>query len=537
MTEGYEAAGSEFEVSGAQQSFEELTVESLMAFPPKSARPPWMVTRFPVSMEEFASLNEAADQLDGQSLDAFADGADTDSDIEEEYEEDPAEGTESSSEFADFAPQTGASFEGIPQTAWRPPDCTCAVGPNDVMVAVNTDLAVYSKSGTLKFRWANMTALFQNVLPSGASLFDPVIAYDHYAKRWIVVVAARRATPAGSWLMVGVSQGSNPGGAYWIWALDATRDGSNATNNWADFPMLGFDTQGIYISTNQFQFNGGFQYAKIRILNKAELYSGGTGSGHSIKWYDYWNLKNPDNSDAFTLQPAKHYRGTGGNPPAYFVNALWPKGNSLTFWTLRNPVGYWRGGSPSLSKDSISCRSYDLPPDARQRGTNTRVETNDTRLLQAVYQNVGNTRRVWTCHTSKISWRGDSEARSAVQWYEIDVSNKSIVQQNGYGASGRYYYFPSIQTDLRRNAYLVFSRSGENEYASLRQTGRKVGAPNNDLENSKLLKAGESSYTGGRWGDYFGMCRDGGDANRVWMYGEYADAGGNWGTWVASAKY
>ena len=47
----------------------------------------------------------------------------------------------------------GTSFEGIPATAWRPPDNTCAVGPEHVMLAVNTDLAVYAKTGTL--RWAN----------------------------------------------------------------------------------------------------------------------------------------------------------------------------------------------------------------------------------------------------------------------------------------------------------------------------------------------------------------------------------------------
>lgn len=543
MPDDYESGGSEFEVFGESQSLEDLTVEDLLAVmteTPKSSRPPWMKTRFPVLMDEFQQLNEMANQPDeastGTALAAFTDESSADADLEAEYEEDTPEGEEFSNEPEAFAPPLGNSFEGIPNTAFRPPDCTCAVGPSHVMVAVNTDYAVYNKSGS-RLRRAPLSLLFKNVLPSNGRLFDPVIAYDHYSKRWIVVVAARRTSPKGSWLMVGVSKDSNPLGSYWIWALDATKDGGNASNNWADFPMLGFDTQGIYITTNQFQFNGGFQYTKLRILNKSELYGGGTGSNHNIKWYDFWNLKNPDNSQAFTVQPAKHYRGTGGNPPAYLVNALWPKGNSLTLWTLKNPIGYWRGGSPSLSKNKVSCRSYDLPPDGQQKGTSTAIETNDSRLLQAVFQYVGGTQRLWTCHTSKITWSGDSAARSAVQWYEIDIAQKSVVQQNGYGARGKYYYFPAIQTDLRRNAYLVFSRSGSTEYACLRQTGRRVSAPANDLENSRLIKAGEGSYTGGRWGDYFGICRDGGDANRVWMYGEYADTGNNWGTWIASAKF
>ena len=39
-------------------------------------------------------------------------------------------------------------------TAWQPPDCACAVGPDHVLLAVNTDLAGYSKTGHQIFRWA-----------------------------------------------------------------------------------------------------------------------------------------------------------------------------------------------------------------------------------------------------------------------------------------------------------------------------------------------------------------------------------------------
>ncbi len=137
----------------------------------------------------------------------------------------------------------------------------------------------------------------------------------------------------------------------------------------------------------------------------------------------------------------------------------------------------------------------------------------------------------------KGSWAGDSEARSVIQWYEIDVPTASVVQQNAFGAPGAYYYFPAIQTDVRRNVHLVFGRSSATEYASLRQTGRKVTAALGSMESSVQVKAGESTYLGGRWGDYFGICRDGSDANRIWGYGKYAAVRGSWGTWVYSAKY
>lgn len=547
VADTYFGAGSEA-TEGASRSLSDVTVAELMAFAPSPARPDWMVTRFPVSMEEYRSLEMAARVADpmqallpGDEAQADPSGEQTAFAAAVELDFPEAASVEPAGLMAagptPAAPGMTANFAGIPATGWQPPDNNIAVGPSHVLVAVNTDLAGYSKSGTLLFRWPNMTTLFSPVLPSGAQIFDPQLAYDHYSGRYIVVAAARRASPAGSWLMVGVTQTGDPGGAYWVWALDASVNGSAATNNWADYPMLGFDTQGIYITCNMFQIGGGFVYSKLRILNKAELYAGGTGAGHSIRWYDLWGLRNPDSSMAFTVLPAKHFRGTGGNPAAYLVNGLWPSGSTLTLWTLNNPIAFWSGGAPSLASAAVSCRSYDLPPDAQQPGTTTRLETNDSRLMHAVFQYVGTTQRLWTCQTSKYTWSGDSEARAVAQWYEIDVPSRTVVQQNAFGASGLYYFFPAIQTDLSRNTYLVFSRAGSGEFGQLRQTGRRATDAANTLQGSALIRAGASAYTGGRWGDYFGICRDGGDANQVWMYGEFANTGGAWGTQVAAARY
>ncbi len=528
---------------GSSIDLRDLSPTDLLAYPDTPEPVSWKKTKYPVSMEEFQSMCLEAQAPDAMSLAASEDTAG------DEDEEAVAMEAESESEIGEeslnpeaftadaLAPSKFRNFRSIPDTGWRPPDNTLGVGSNRVVTAVNVDIAGYTKSGTLKFRWPNMTTLFRNVLPPGAGLFDPRVIYDHYERRWLIIVDAKRNSPRGSWIMVAASKSSDPGAGYWVWALNARLNGSTNTNNWADYTTVGIDTQGLYLSNNMFGFTSGFQYSKLRILNKAELYAGGNGPSHSIAWYDFWNIKNPDNSVAFTIQPCMHFRGKGGNPPAYLINALWPGGNKLTMWTLTNPIGHWRGGTAKLKAKSISCRNYSLPPDAIQKGSNTRIETNDSRLLNAIYQVVGGTRRLWTTHTSKLTWSGDSEARSVVQWYEIDVAKRKVRQQNAYGAKGRYYFYPAIQTDIRRNGFIVFGRSGNTEYGSLRYTGRRVSAPKHDLENSRLIKGGESPYLGGRWGDYFGICRDGDNSRRVWMYGEYAAVRGRWGTWVAEAGY
>jgi hypothetical protein len=207
-------------------------------------------------------------------------------------------------------------------------------------------------------------------------------------------------------------------------------------------------------------------------------------------------------------------------------------------WTLGNPLGLWTGGAPTLTSASVTCRSYDLPPDAVQRdGGAVRIETNDTRLLNAVFQSVGGTQRLWTTHTSAFTWPGDSEARSVVQWYEIDVPSRAVSQQNGFGGSGRHYFYPVIQTDINRNAYLTFGRSASDEYGQLRQTGRLVNDAAGQLQGSALVVAGQGAYSGGRWGDYAGIGRDPSDARSVWSYGEYAGSGNTWRTRVASARF
>jgi hypothetical protein len=534
MADDYES-GAGGTGAGVLRSLTDVTPEDLMKLTPNPARPTWQVTRYPVSMEEFHELNEAAQEHDPEdeaAQTALEDvAAQPDAELAAVEEFDPPEGSVLSAP-GELAPNQLANFEGLAQTAWRPPDCTVAVGPNDVLAGVNTDVGGYSKAGAQKFKWVNTSALFAPVLPSGAGIFDPKIVYDHYAGRWVVVVAARRQSPAGSWILIGASQGGNAAGPYWVWSLDASLDGSTATNNWADFPNLGFDTQAVYITLNMFQIGGGFRYTKLRILNKAQLYA-----GSSLGWFDFWNLKNPDGSMAFTIQPAVHFRGLGGNPPAYLVNNFFGSGASLTLWTLTNPLGNWTGGSAALTRVAVPCLKYALPPDGEQPGTSTRIETDDNRLLNAVFQNAGGVRRLWTTHSTKQSWPGDSAARSAVQWYEIDVPTHSVSQQNRYGASGRYYFYPAIQTDVFRNAYVVLGRSGPNVFAELRQTGRKVGDAPNSLQGSGLVSAGQSAYVGGRWGDYFGICRDGGDDTVVWMYGQYAGRNGTWATRACGTKF
>jgi hypothetical protein len=59
-----------------------------------------------------------------------------------------------------------------------------------------------------------------------------------------------------------------------------------------------------------------------------------------------------------------------------------------------------------LQKFAVACRRYDLPPDAEQPDTTTRIETNDSRLLSSMFQYVGGVQRLWVANTSatRTAW-------------------------------------------------------------------------------------------------------------------------------------
>ena len=209
-------------VTGTARDPWHLPPGALAPVQPPVGRPSWQVTRWPVDPAEYQRLVEAARQPD---MLAFAAAATA---------------VQDAAAPVATAPTIGENFDGIGVTTLDPPDPAIAVGPNDVMTAVNAQFAVAAKSSPRTLDQAPFSALFGPVLPPGANfMFDPKLMYDHFAKRWIVLVGAKRETPRGSWIMFAVSQTSDPRGSYHTWALDASIDGTKATTNWADYPTLG----------------------------------------------------------------------------------------------------------------------------------------------------------------------------------------------------------------------------------------------------------------------------------------------------------
>jgi hypothetical protein len=417
------------------------------------------------------------------------------------------------------APGTLGAFGGISATGWAPPDCTLAAGPAHVLAAVNSTVHVYAKTGGAPVLQRTLTAWFSNVI-SQAKIFDPKALYDQHAGRWVLMAVAVRKLPQESFHLLSVSTSSNPLGPWRTYKLDARRDGATLTNNWADYPALGVDNQAFYITSNMFQFDGGFQYAKLRVIPKAGPYSGGPAP-----FFDFVKLKNLNGSLAFTVQPCHTF---GAPQVEYMVNTAFPSGNFLTIWRVVNPT---------RTRRNVGIAAYGLPPDATQKGTSTALDTGDVRVLNAVFRGGS----VWTTFTSRHDW-GDGTNVAVAHWLQVDATTGALVQQGLFGTGGRHYFYPALMPDGNGNATMVFARSGAAEFASTRVTGRRAADTLGQLQASAELKAGVARYVhviGGRnrWGDYAGIANDPTDNATVWCYHCFASAVDTWGTWLGATRF
>jgi hypothetical protein len=422
------------------------------------------------------------------------------------------------------APTGTTNFAGL-VTTWLPPDCTMAVGPQHVLLSVNSSVAVYGKAGGASVLQRTLSQWFSNVV-QGLTVFDPKALFDQHAGRWVLLAVAVGQNPNRSLYLLSVSNSADPLGPWRNYALDATRDGSAASNNWADFPALGVDSKALYVTSNQFAFGGGFQYAKIRVIPKAGPYSGGPAA-----FVDFVRMRNANNTTAFTIQPCHTF---GAPQVEYLVNTAFPSGNFLTLWEISNPTS----ATPTLVRKQVAVSPYSLPPNADQSGGPPPLNTGDVRVLHAVFRGDS----IWTAFTTAQNWGGAAN-RASIQWCQIRAAVPSVVQQGVYGTAASHYFFPAICPDNNGNVTMVFSRSGSAGFGSVLYTGRRATDPLGTLQPSALLKAGVAHYvrldSGGRnrWGDYAGVAADPANPRVIWFYGEYASAVNTWGTWAGSAFF
>lgn len=342
-------------------------------------------------------------------------------------------------------PQLKGSFEGLNlfqqryarggnQFTVEPPDQALCVGNGHVLEAVNDVLNVYDKTGAsqlpdntatnvvagiptdvghavdLNSFFGYAPAIDRSTGLRAQEITDPVCLFDAATQRFFVAVLTLETFPHGGFthqnhIDMAVSQTADPTGTWNIFRFDVTNDGTNTGGvnpgpYLGDYPHIGADANGVYITTNSYPWlANGFAGAQIYALSKAQLAAG--ASTVTMAHVDTSGMV-PLPSDAgaaqpgFTVWPAQS-PGTGSYETAaggteYFLSsnaadeATHPVAgfggsyvsDKVIVWALANTSSLDTSTpAVSLSAKVLGAEQYAIPPRAQQPGAGT-APTKDT---------------------------------------------------------------------------------------------------------------------------------------------------------------
>ncbi|MBI4553886.1 MAG: T9SS type A sorting domain-containing protein, partial [Candidatus Latescibacteria bacterium] len=416
-----------------------------------------------------------------------------------------------------------------------PPDTYGTVGPDHLMVTLNTQVRIQDRAG------GEISTVFSEDFwaPLGPfdliGGFDPKVLYDPYENRWIYVALADPFSPTSS-ILIGVTQDGNPTGVWNLYRVDADPDDIV----WADNPKVGFNKDWVVVQTNMFplpESEGSFQ-SNFYVFDKADLYEEGDGQFTLLE-----DTTGSDQAPVTTYDPALS---------TMYLIETW-SGNLdgaeyLRLSTITGPVGAEELTLGVAFPTTPETWDY-IPPNYEnfgpQLGSPEKIELGDGRIHSAVYRNGS----VWCTHTVFLPASEDrnSATRSAVEWWQMSPEGAVLQRGRIDDPTGfNFYAYPSIAVNQYNDVLIGYSRFSAFQYPSGNYAFRAWNDPPSALRQDTVLKAGEAPYfkdfgSGrNRWGDYSNTVIDPTDDTGFWTIQEYAatpnpfDPFGfpdRWGTW------
>ncbi len=440
-----------------------------------------------------------------------------------------------------LAPVTTLNFDGVgngftgPSGTFTvqaaPPDTEGDVGPNHYVQVVNTDFAIFNKSGTPIFGPVPINTLWSGFggLCQSDNDGDPIVIYDPIADRWVIsqfAVAGANGTSVPFLQCVAVSQTADPTGSYNRYSF-----GYNAFN---DYPKMGVWPDAYYTTFNFFNSAGTvFLGGEVCAYDRTSMLAGAAATQQCFNVGTSFGGLLPAELDGAQLPPA-------GSPN--YVLALGVSNNDLAFWKFHvdwtTPANTTLTGPTTLTVATYTaaCNGGTCIP---QSGTSQKLDSLADRLMyRLAYRNFGS-------HESLVANHSVSAGSGVgVRWYEIRSpgTTPTVFQQGTYAPDSNFRWMGSIAMDQNGNIALGFSLSGSSLHPGIHYTGRLVGDPLGQMtqgEGTMIDGAGSQTTNLSRWGDYSMMGIDPSDDCTFWYTNEYIPSNGtfNWKTRIGSFKF
>src|SRR5215831_1937518 len=177
---------------------------------------------------------------------------------------------------AALAPTSLANFDGIGNginnftVNSAPPDTNGDVGPNHFVQIVNTDIAIYNKSGGAPI----MGPVPTNTLWSGFGGLcqtdndgDGVVIYDPIADRWVISQFAVTGTSTHFLHCIAVSTTPDPTGTWNRYSFDYA-------NQFPDYPKMGVWPDAYYQTFNLFAGGNTFTGGRVCAYDRTKMLAG-----------------------------------------------------------------------------------------------------------------------------------------------------------------------------------------------------------------------------------------------------------------------
>jgi hypothetical protein len=511
-----------------------------------------------------------------------------------------------SSAVAGSNPEVQFSFAGLNhrnqrlancgnQFSVEPPDQALCVGGGYTVEAVNSVLQVFKSSNgapltgveDLNTFFGYPAALIRTTGQVGPDVIDPVCTYDPDNHRFVVAITTLDVDAKGNFtgrntIDIAVSNSGNPTGTWTIYYTPAQNNGTEGTPDhhcdlgfcFQDYPHIGGDANGIYITTNEYStFGNSYSGAQIFAFSKAQL----AAHPASITVTTVQNLS-VRGSPGFTVWPATSPAGqyaSDAHGTEYFLSTIAGDGsetgnptrtaNRLAVWALTNTRSLTTS-SPALklSVHLADSETYVYPPVADQKPGSTPLadcindtttptifgpgcwqlffvtEPSHTEVLS--HLDAGDTRMQQTWYTNGILWGSTTTAvkvggqtKTGIAWFavdpQIDWSGKVTgkVDMQGYLAlANNNLTYPAIAMGTNGKGVIAFTVVGQDYYpsagyatinssgmvGSIHLSGQGVG-PADGFTSYKAF-VGDPPRT--RWGDYGAAVTDG---RALWLASEY----------------
>ena len=457
----------------------------------------------------------------------------------------------------------------------EPPDQALCVGNGYVVESVNDVLRILDTAGnTLRtvdlntfYGYAPAVDRTKNPLQFGPSITDPVCLFDADTGRFFhVVLTLDRAIPTSQALSgrnhldIAVSDSGNPLGSWTIFVLPVQNNGTEGTPNHhctngfclGDYPHIGADANGIYLTTNEFAVSGsGFFGAQIYAISKRKL---ANGTANSVVLFNTGETTPlPDQFPGFTVWPAQspgqNSFDNGGTEYLLSSDAVFfasGTSNRIAVWSVTNTASLDTATpAPQLSGHYLPVTPYAVPGRSTQKAGNvplrdciadatcapkigatvfnnpiSRLDSNDSRMQQVSFANG----KLWASWGTGLTFDGVTAVAGLT--YVVFEPKTSTVFQNAYiGLVGNNLTYGALAVTASGRGVVGFTVVGADNFPSAGYTSidAKVGA--GDIHIAAPGAGPQDGFTGyrpfstrPRWGDYGAAAVEG---DSIWIANEY----------------